>query len=60
MYSKALKLTLGKRVLKPGEKTTLKVTIERDAFLNARTRPRILMITNDPKNPKIELKVTKE
>lgn len=60
MYSKALKLTLGKRVLKPGEKTTLKVTVERDAYLNARTRPRILMITNDPKNPKIELKVTKD
>lgn len=59
MYSKALKLTLGKRELKPGERTTLKVTVEREAYLNARTRPRILMITNDPKNPKIEIKVTK-
>ena len=58
MYSKALKLTLGKRTLKPNEKTTLKVTVERNAYNNARTRPRILMITNDPKNPKIELKVT--
>ena len=57
MYSKALKLTLGKRQLKPGEKTALKVTVERDAYDNARTRPRILMITNDPKNPKIELKI---
>ena len=58
MYSKALKLTLGKRTLKPTEKTTLKVTVEREAYQNARTRPRILMISNDPKNPKIEIKVT--
>ena len=58
MYSKALKLTLGKRTLKPGEKTTMKVTVEREAYKNARTRPRILMITNDPKNPKIEINIT--
>lgn len=57
MFSKALKLTLGKRELKPAEKTTLKVTVEKEPFLNARTKPRILMITNDPNNPKIELKV---
>ena len=60
MYSKALKLTLGKRTLKPLERTTLKVTVEREADQKARTRPRILMITNDPKNPKIEIKVTKK
>lgn len=60
MYSKALKLTLGKRTLKPLERTTLKVTVEREAYQKARTRPRILMITNDPKNPKIEIKVTKK
>lgn len=60
MYSKALKLTLGKRTLKPLERTTLKVTVEREAYQKARTRPRILMITNDPKNPKIEIKVKKK
>ena len=57
MFSKALKLTLGKRELKPAEKTTLKVTVEKEPFVKARTKPRILMITNDPNKPKIELKV---
>ena len=43
--------------LKPAEKTTLKVTVEKEPFVKARTKPRILMITNDPNKPKIELKV---
>ncbi|MBR1687756.1 MAG: DUF1573 domain-containing protein [Prevotella sp.] len=57
MFTLGLKVTLGKRVLAPGESTKLKVTALRDELRNVRTRPRVLMITNDPDRPKIVINI---
>ena len=53
LFTGGMKVTLGKRQLQPGETTKLKVTIDRDELLRQRTRPRVLMITNDPDHPKV-------
>lgn len=53
LFTGGMKVTLGKRLLQPGETTKLKVTIDRDELLRQRTRPRVLMITNDPDHPKV-------
>ena len=57
MFTSGLKVTLGKRALNPGETTKLKVTAYADQLAKARTKPRILMITNDPKTPKVIITV---
>lgn len=53
MFSNALKITLGKTELSPGDKTTLKITVYKSGVENARTKPRVLMITNDPDKAKV-------
>lgn len=57
MFTGGLRVTLGKRELDPGESTTLKVTAYRDELLKAHSRPRILMITNDPDRAKVVVKI---
>ena len=46
-----------KRELEAGESTTLKVTAYRDGLKEERTRPRILMITNDPERAKVVVRI---
>lgn len=58
LFTRGLKVSLAKRVLKPGEKTTLKITALRDDLRKVRGRPRILMITNDPAKPKVTITIT--
>jgi len=53
LFTIGLKVSLNKRKLQPGETAKLKITAIRDDFKRARTRPRILMITNDPTRPKV-------
>ena len=53
MFTSGLQISLGKRALKPGESTKLKITAERADLLKSRTLPRILMIVNDPQKPKV-------
>lgn len=53
MFTRGLKMTLGKSRLAPGETTKLKVTAYAAELKKVRTRPRILMITNDPRRPKV-------
>ena len=53
MFTSGLQISLGKRALKPGEFTKLKITAERADLLKSRTLPRILMIVNDPQKPKV-------
>ncbi|RRD02272.1 DUF1573 domain-containing protein [Prevotella sp. OH937_COT-195] len=60
MFTAGLSVQLSKRKLKPGEKTTLKITAEAKAMKNLRTEPRVLMITNDPKNAKVIVSVKVE
>lgn len=59
MFTGGLKVTLGKREIAPGQSTVLKVTGFADDLKKLRTRPRILMITNDPSNPKIVINIKK-
>ena len=57
LFTGGLEVSLGKRRLQPGESTRLKITALRDDLLKARIRPRILMITNDPDNPKVTINI---
>lgn len=60
MFTSGLKVTLGKREIKPGESTRLKITATHDELLKQRTRPRVLMITNDPDRSKIVIDINYE
>lgn len=53
LFTSALKMTLGKKKLAPGEHTTMKITISRQESEEARTQPRVLITTNDPDKPKV-------
>ena len=57
MFTAGLRVTLGKRELDAGESTELKVTAYRDELSKVHSRPRILMITNDPDRPKVVVKI---
>lgn len=57
MFTGGLRMTLGKQNLEAGETTTLKVTAERDELLKARSKPRVLMITNDPDKSKVVIEI---
>lgn len=57
MFTRGLKVTLGQRKLAPGETTKLKMTAYAAELKKARTRPRVLMITNDPRRPKVVITV---
>lgn len=57
MFTGGLEISLGKKTLKPGETTKLKITAERAELLKSRTRPRILMIVNDPQKPKVVITI---
>lgn len=53
LFTSGLRISLGKRRLQPGETTKLKITAMRDELKAVRTKPRVLMITNDPAKPKV-------
>jgi hypothetical protein len=57
MFTPGLKVTLGKRELAPGATTKLKVTAYRDRLKSARSKPRVLMITNDPDHAKLVIDI---
>ena len=57
LFTRGLKVTLGKRSLAPGETTRLTVTAYAADLKKVRTRPRVLMITNDPKRSKVVITV---
>ena len=57
MFTTGLEISLGKRTLQTGESTKLKITAERDELKKARTKPRILMITNDPDKSKVVITI---
>ena len=59
MFTSGLKVTLGKRELDPGQSITLKVTGYAADLAKVRTRPRILMITNDPDHSKVIINIKK-
>jgi hypothetical protein len=57
MFTDGLKISLGKSTLQAGESTKLKITAQRNQLLKARTKPRILMITNDPDKSKVVITI---
>ncbi len=57
MFTSGMKVTLGKRDIEPGESTRLKITVGLDDSRKQRSKPRVLMITNDPDRPKVVVKV---
>ena len=56
MFTTGLQLSLNKRHLLPGEEAKLKITVK-DEIRKARSKPRILMITNDPDNAKVVINI---
>ena len=57
MFTGGLRLTLGKRILQPGEQTKLKITANLAQLKKARSKPRVLMITNDPDASKVVIPI---
>ena len=57
LFTTGLKVTLSKSTIDPGQSATLKVTGTAAELLKLRTRPRILMITNDPDHAKVVVNI---
>ena len=57
LFTSGLKVTLGKQSLEPNETTTMKITGYADDLHKLRTKPRILMITNDPDHAKVVINI---
>lgn len=59
VFNPAINVSLGKQTIPVGGSTKLKITVIGKYLKKSKSRLRVLMITNDPKNPKaiIEIKV---
>ena len=57
VFNEAVSVSLGNRVLKPGASTKLKVTVTPKYLKRAKGRPRVLLITNDPIQPKAVINI---
>ena len=58
MFTAGMAVTLSKRDLPPGKSTKLKIAVtDRDRLLRARSKPRVLMITDDPQLSKVVIRV---
>ena len=52
VFNHALSVSLPKKVLAPGERIKMKVTLMAKYLGQSKSQPRVLLITNDPKHPK--------
>lgn len=52
VYNPGISVSIGKRTLKPGESGKIKITVNENSD-NLKGRRRVLLITNDPEQPKI-------
>ena len=59
LFTRGLKVTLDQRTIQPGQSTKLKITGIANDLQKVRTRPRILMITNDPDHAKVVINIKK-
>ena len=57
VFTMALNVKLNKHIIKPGESAKMKVTVLANNLSRSKGKPRVLMITNDPKKPKITINV---
>lgn len=60
MFTGGVKVKLPKSELQPGESTKLRITIIPSQIRKARSKPRILMITNDPQQAKVVININVE
>ncbi|MGM9712882.1 MAG: DUF1573 domain-containing protein [Prevotella sp.] len=58
MFTLGLQVSLGKTRIAPSESTKLKITANGLVLKQQKQKPRILMITNDPNNPKVIVEIT--
>ena len=57
VFNEALSVSLGNRTIKPGKQTKLKIMLHPDRLQRAKSRPRVLLITNDPSHAKAVIHV---
>lgn len=57
MFTDGMQVSLNKSKIAPGETAHLKVTVFKDILRKARSKPRVLMITNDPSRPKVVINI---
>lgn len=57
MFTAGMKVKLNKTKLQSGEQAKLKITVDAKEIKKARSKPRVLMITNDPKRAKVIINV---
>lgn len=57
MFTVGLQVSLNKQQLQPGETARLKISADQRQLKMARSKPRVLMITNDPNMPKVTINI---
>lgn len=57
VFNPALGVGLKKNLLQPGETTRLRITVDKKNITKKKRHLRILMITNDPAKPKVEINI---
>lgn len=57
VFTMALNVKVNKHIIKPGESAKMKVTVLAGNLSKSKGKPRVLMITNDPNNPKITINI---
>lgn len=57
MFTSGIQISLNKTTIKPAEQAVLKITADQKQLQSVRTQPRVLMITNDPSNAKVVVKI---
>ena len=57
LYTAGLTVDLSSSVIPPGESAKLRVTADKKSLKDVKRQPRLLMITNDPRNPKVVVDV---
>ena len=60
MFTSALQVSLNKAKIEPNGEAKLKITVDMEKLKTVRNKPRVLMITNDPDNPKVTINVNKK
>lgn len=60
VFHPAVGVSLKKSLLKPGQSTRLRVTVDRHALSKKHRRLSLLMITDDPARPKVEIAIKAE
>ena len=60
MFTGGMKVKLDKREIQPGETAKLTIIVNRNQIMQSRTKPRVLLITNDPKRSKVVININIE